>query len=493
MSSTALSLPSLSHRETFDIPYGNGQPAVLSQYDNGYTFIHVPKSGDVFNISTWVRTGSIHENDENSGISHFLEHLMFKGTERFKVGEFDRAMESMGAIINAATWKDFTFYYVTGPNLKQAVATAGQQSAQTPFERALDMHADMMTGSLLPDDEIGQAYDADNPDPAITKRERGVVIEEIGMRGDQPWTKVYNALNHMMYPEQHPYQRDVIGTRQIIGSIPREAIQTYHAQWYRPETFITIVVGDFELETLEPMVLKAFHALDNPSVKALPESAVDTTEAEKVVEKLMAQQAINQPGSSQRETIVKGDVATTFFMLGFHSPRPSDLKAAIALDVAGMVLGGGRSSRMHQQLVEKPENPAFTFVGCGQQQFKLGNVFFIQGNTILPDTDMALEMVRNLLRQVLTDQPITDDECQRTLKKLKADFAETSETASGIADAIGESLTVTGSLDYYLKYLDTLSTITTEDVNKAVQTYLNPNKAYTAVLEPNMDATSALA
>lgn len=483
----ASKLPSLSRRETFDIPYGS-QPAVLSEYSNGYTFILVPKAGDVFNISTWVRTGSIHEDDANSGISHFLEHLMFKGTDRFKVGEFDRAMESMGAVINAATWKDFTFYYVTGPNLKQAISTGGTQSPQTPFEKALDMHADMMTGSTLPDDEIGVPFDPDNLDPDVVKRERGVVIEEIGMRGDQPWTKVYNALNDLMYPDQHPYRRDVIGTRQIIGNIPRESIQTYHAQWYRPETFTTIVVGDFDLDTLEPMVLKAFHQVENPSVGEVTEAAVDTSTAEAVVNKLLAQSNI-EPGE-QRDTTVTSEVNTTFFMLGFHGPKPSDLKTSIALDIAGMVLGGGRSSRMHQLLVEQPEHPAFTFVGCGQQQFKLGNVFFVQGNTILPDTPMALEMVRNLLRQVLTDCPITDDECQRTLKQLKSDFAETSETASGIADAIGESLTVTASLDGYLHYLETLATITAEDVNQVVQTYLNPNQAYTAVLEPDTTAVA---
>src|ERR1700722_13897410 len=97
---------------TVDIPY-LAEKAIHKVYDNHYQFIYVPKRGEVFNVSTWVKTGSIHENDHNNGVSHFLEHLMFKGTERFQPGEFDKAMESMGAVINAATWKDFTFYYIT--------------------------------------------------------------------------------------------------------------------------------------------------------------------------------------------------------------------------------------------------------------------------------------------------------------------------------------------------------------------------------------------
>src|SRR5262249_25897346 len=156
--------------ELVTIPYLR-EKGIHKTYDNGYQFVHVPKKGDVFNISTWVKTGSIHEDDRNNGVSHFLEHLMFKGTERFKPGEFDKAMESMGAIINAATWKDFTFYYITGPK--------GEQNKN--FEKALDMHADMLLCSTLPDEEIGETHDPHDPNSKANKRERGVVIEEIGM------------------------------------------------------------------------------------------------------------------------------------------------------------------------------------------------------------------------------------------------------------------------------------------------------------------------
>src|SRR5262245_56936533 len=130
------------------IPYVK-EPATVFTDENGYQVILVPKAGDVFNISTWVKTGSIHEDDRVHGVSHFLEHVLFKGTERFKPGEFDRKMESMGAIINAATWKDFTFYYITGPKDKN----------NENFDLALDMHADMMIHSTIPEAEVGPPYD----------------------------------------------------------------------------------------------------------------------------------------------------------------------------------------------------------------------------------------------------------------------------------------------------------------------------------------------
>jgi zinc protease len=99
----------------FHLPFLK-EAATQVTFENGHTFVFVPRKGQVFNVSTWVKTGSMNEDSLNNGVSHFLEHLMFKGTKRCKPGEFDKAMENMGAIINAATWKDYTFYYVTGPN-----------------------------------------------------------------------------------------------------------------------------------------------------------------------------------------------------------------------------------------------------------------------------------------------------------------------------------------------------------------------------------------
>jgi len=462
--------------ETIDIPFLS---QVLSSekdararritYDNGYTLVMVPKPGDTFNVSTWVRTGSIHEDANISGISHFLEHLMFKGTKRFKMGEFDRAMESMGAIINAATWKDFTFYYVTGPR----GAVQGSEMGEN-FAKALDMHADMMLGATIPDDEVGPPYDALDPDYQGEKRERSVVIEEISMREDQPWTKVYNAVNHMMYPDGHPYQRDVIGTRDIIGRVPRDTIYEYYRKWYSPANLTTIVVGDFDLAALESEVLNAFDfkkfglAQNGASpVKALPDIRHDE-------------------GARYRE--VRADYQTTFFIMAYHCPPPSQLEETIALDIVSLVLGESRSSRLTQALLEKPEKPLFNYLSTDQTQFKLGNVFFIQGNLNTSDTQLALAQVTDQVNRLLTTEPITQAEFERALKSLRVDFAVTSETASGMAEAIGEALTVTDSLDSYIHYMSVLNGLTLDTVNAAARRYLSPDLAYTAVLLPEQEA-----
>jgi zinc protease len=425
------------------------QEVKVTTYDDGYRLILVNKPGSVFTVSTWVQTGSIHETETNSGVSHFLEHLMFKGTDRCKPGEFDRRMESMGAIINAATWKDFTFYYITGPNYADN------------FDRALDMHADMLQHSTIPDKEVGPAYNPDDPNYTGEKRERSVVIEEIGMRDDQPWTKVYNAVNEMMYVPDHPYRRDVIGTRQIIGNIDRNHILEYYHTWYTPSTMTTIVVGDFDPTVIEPKVRNAFMAL---SGKTPPQVTYPT------------QAAANGP----RYVENTGPYQTSFFMTGFHGPKPEQLKHSIALDVFSYLLGEGRSSRFNQNLIEKAEVPLFNMLNSGQSSFKLGNVFFIQGNLNTTDTKAALQLVENELTGLL--DTLTQAEVDRACKKLKSDFAETAETTSGIAETLGEAMTIIGNLTGYSDYLPILESLTLADVLAAARQYLTPDKGYTSVL-----------
>lgn len=204
--------------------------------DNGHKIVLAHKEGDLVNVSTWVKTGSINENDKINGISHFLEHLMFKGTHKHKAGEFDRILEAKGAIVNAATWKDYTFYYVTLPK---------GENFQNLYD-AIDLHADMMIDPVLPEEEIGAPFDM-NDKTVTDKRERHVVIEEIRMRKDQPWTKVYNTCNYNMYTK-HPYKRDVIGTPEIISKVTQAEIMDYYKTFYSPENMTTIVVGDYDKE-----------------------------------------------------------------------------------------------------------------------------------------------------------------------------------------------------------------------------------------------------
>jgi zinc protease len=449
----------------FHLPFLK-EAATQVTFENGHTFVFVPRKGQVFNVSTWVKTGSMNEDSLNNGVSHFLEHLMFKGTKRCKPGEFDKAMENMGAIINAATWKDYTFYYVTGPNTDYG-----------EFDTALDLHADMLLHSTLPVEEIGEPYDPAKGEEPPVKRERGVVIEEIGMCEDRPWTKVYNAVNAMMYPEGHPYRRDVIGTRTIVGTIPREQIEAYYRRWYSPENMTTIVVGDFDYATVAQKVQQAFNFSQRPDATAILTQYQEPTPAE-----TFKGQFVTATEAHRYETIVSNDVNTQFFMMAFAGPTVDNQRATVALHIASTILGESLSSRFNQNLVEKQSPAGFNMLGTGQYEFKLGNVFFIQGNFNTPDVTLALNEVTTELTAFLTEKPITQAEFDRTIKKAKVDFATGIETTSGLADLVGESLTVFGSVEAFTQYLPILEGLTLADVQQVAQQYLQPSLAFTAVL-----------
>ena len=150
--------------------------------DDGQTvIIKQVKNNPIVDIDTWVKTGSINENAQNNGVSHFLEHLFFKGTKNHPTGEFDKILESKGAETNAATSKDFTHYYITIPS--------------KDFDTAIDLHADMLLNPLIPRKEL--------------EKERKVVMEEIAKDENNPSNKVYVNFNSLMY-KNHPYKRKVI-------------------------------------------------------------------------------------------------------------------------------------------------------------------------------------------------------------------------------------------------------------------------------------------
>ena len=420
--------------------------------ENGHKIVLAHKEGELVNVSSWVKTGSINEDDTNNGISHFLEHLMFKGTERFKVGEFDRILESKGGIVNAATWKDYTFYYVTLPK--------GENDENLYL--AIDLHADMMTGAILPEVEIGAPFDLN--DATVTdKRERHVVIEEIRMRKDQNWTKVYNACNFNMYT-QHPYKRDVIGTPEIISQVTREQIMDYYKTHYTPENITTIVVGDFDKEKVLDAVIKGF---DFSDTKKAPQR----------------ENKIDSP-VSETKIVENTTVANTgYVMFGFLGPKARELKENITLDLISIILGEGTSSRLYRNLIEKQAEPVVNYVDSTHYQFKDGNNFFIQANFRPEKKDTVIEMIKAELAKLLSEK-ITADELMKAKKKTKSRFAENAETVSEIGETIGYYMTVCGDLKLVEEYLRDLENITVEDLENSVRKYLNINNAVISVLMP---------
>ena len=424
----------------------------IYERENGHKIVLAHKEGELVNVSTWVKTGSINEDDTNNGISHFLEHLMFKGTHKHKAGYFDRTLEAKGAIVNAATWKDYTFYYVTLPKGKDCC----------DLSLAIELHADMMLDPVLPEEEIGAPFDLNNP-KVTDKRERHVVIEEIRMRKDQNWTKVYNACNFNMY-KKHPYKRDVIGTPEIISQVTREQIMDYYKTFYTPENMTTIIVGDFDKEKILKKVEKEF---DFKGRKNTPKR-------------------VNEIDTPADHTIVvenKGISNTSYLMVGFLGPKANQLKANIELDIISIILGESTSSRLYQNLIEKQKEPIFNMANAEHYQFKDGNNFFVQANFKPEKRDIAIGLVKKEIENLLNNK-ITEDELEKAKKKTKSRFAYAAETVSEIGETIGYYMTVCEDLKLIENYLKAVEDITIDDLENTIRKYLSLDNAVISILEP---------
>lgn len=424
----------------------------IYERDNGHKIVLAHKEGEMVNVSSWVKTGSINEDDNNNGISHFLEHLMFKGTHAHKVGEFDRMLESKGAIVNAATWKDYTFFYVTLP----------KGIDNKDFKLAVDLHSDMMMDPVFPSEELGAPFDIN--DVTVTdKRERHVVIEEIRMRKDQPWTKVYNICNYNLYTA-HPYKRDVIGTPEIISQVTRDDIDNYYRKFYTPKNVTTIVVGDFDHEEVLNTICEKFTF----PARVQGENRVNP---------------IDNPPNQTKYIETKSNVQTGYMMFGWLGPKAAELKETICLDLISIIFGDGTSSRLQQNLIEKLPEQIFNMIGSEHYQFKDGNNFFIQANFKPEYKNKALELVKGELAGLLNNR-ITGEELSKAKKRTKSRFAFAAETVSEIGETIGYYMTVCDDLKLIEEYLADLDSITVADLEETIKKYLDINNVVISVLMP---------
>ncbi len=410
----------------------NAQDFTVQKLPNGQTVVvYEIHNNPIVTIDTWIKTGSINENDENNGISHFLEHLFFKGTKAHPTGDMDRILESKGAVVNAATSKDFTHYYITIPS--------------ADFDTALDLHSDMLLNPQIPRKELEQ--------------ERKVVIEEISKDGNSPSKQVYDNLNKLMYTT-HPYKRKVIGTEQNVGTMRREEILEYFNKFYSPSNMITLVVGDVDTAKTIEKIQNSFNQPYKKPVKM-------TFKKE-------------HPIQNQKRNIEYTDTQSGYMMIGFRGADIND-KQTFALDVLAQILGGGKSSRLYKDIKEQ-KGLAYS-ISASNGSFRDDGIIYVTANF----TPHGYEKLEKAIFENIAEiqkYGVTEEELQRAKNKIIQDTYYSRESTSNIASELGYIMALTGSSNLYDSYIDGIKKVTVCDVQSAAQKYLGINKSAISLVLP---------
>lgn len=398
----------------------------------------------IVTMDTWVTTGSVNETADNNGVSHFLEHLIFKGTDQYKTGEIDRLLESKGSKFNAATSDDYTHYYIT--------------TATPFFEEALKLHASMLNRATIPQAELD--------------RERKVVQEEINRATDNPDHKRFDALSKMLYPN-HGYGLDTLGPKENIANIPREKILAYYQYWYQPKNFNTVITGDIQPEQALALVKKYFsQSPDGQGATALTQQAA-----------AYQPPAVQRPEAGKEikvKVIEDPSVSQAYLTLGFPGPSITEREDLFALDVAMLALGSGKSSRLYQTLHE--QKPLVTSVGAGNLTQKYSGLLFVDAE-MKPENRQTVknEIVQQL--NALKEKGITAEELAKAKTQTLKEFTFHNETTDGVAGSIGYNVTI-GTLQDYTDYVANVQKVTQSDVKRALNRYLNFNNAVLVELLP---------
>ncbi len=416
---------------------GSDRPSSLAPFHRlvlpgGVTLLvrEMPHSA-VANVAIWCRTGSAHEPAAVAGISHFLEHMYFKGTERYGPGEIDRVIKGLGGHNNASTSVEYTSYFASVP--------------ADNYPLALEVLADALLHSQF--------------DPAEIERERQVILEEIGRKEDNPPGKLFVEFQAAI-GDSTPYGRPILGTPESIARIDRGTFRRYLGERYTAPNLCLVVTGRVAREDVAARATAALAA-----VPAGPPNTVTPF-------------AWNQLARSQRR--ITKDVNHAYLMLGFRTPGLADLDECYALEMAGAILGRGRSSRLVGRLRE--ELGIVTAISAWTWDLSAGGMFVVSA-ACEPDREAQVlsEIEAALVR--LGRELVSQEEIERARTVSIADFRFATETPGDVSTVLGQFHTASTAEDA-LEYVPRLSRVTPEAVLCAARRWLLLETAVASVISP---------
>ncbi|HEY60350.1 MAG TPA: insulinase family protein [Anaerolineae bacterium] len=412
---------------------------------NGLTFM-LKEIHTVPIISQWVwyRVGSRDEPPGQTGLSHWVEHMQFKGTQKFPIQELDHAISREGGIWNAMTYLDWTTYFETMPAYK--------------IDIALELEADRMVNSLFDEKEI--------------ESERNVIISEREGNENEPLFHLNTAVQKAAF-EHHPYKHEVIGVLEDIKNITRENLYDHYHSYYTPNNAIIALAGDFNRHDILKKLEDLYKEIPPGNEPARFGDAEPLPKKEKRIE-------------------VEGPGDMTYLQISYRAPKAydSDFFALTVLDslLSGPsslnMFGGGsisnKTSRLYQSLVEK--DLAVSVSGGLQATIDPFQYTFLITIHPVSFPEKNLAAFDNQINKLCVE-PVNPAEIKRSIKQAKAMFAYGSENITNQAFWLGYA-NMFADYDWYLDYIKKLESITDQDVQYVAQKYLNPERRVLGIFKP---------
>jgi zinc protease len=416
------------------------EPPASFTLDNGLKVVVIPDHRTpVVTQMIWYKVGSADETPGKSGLAHFLEHLMFKGTSKHPAGEFSQTVLRIGGNENAFTSTDYTGYF--------------QRVPREQLPRMMEFEADRMTGLILKDENV--------------LSERDVVLEEYNMRvANNPEARLTEQIMAALYLN-HPYGRPVIGWRHEIEKLDREDALAFYKRFYAPNNATLVIAGDVDARDIRPMVERAFGSV--PAQPAIPARRIRPQEPAPVAPRTvtLSDPRVEQPALRRYYLVPSATTAA-----------PGE---ATALDVLAQLMGGGNNSYLYRALVI--DRPLAVSASAGYQGTSLDPTQFMISAAPKPGVDFA--QVEQAIDQViaeLAENPVRAEDLERVKTQLIAGAIYAQDNQATLARWYGGALTTGLSIEDIRSWPDRIRAVTAEQVRAAAQKWLDKKRSVTGYL-----------
>jgi zinc protease len=419
----------MTHAQTINVP-----PTHKRVLDNGLSIlVREDASAPVVSVQAWVRAGSITEAEwMGAGLSHVLEHMLFKGTTTRGVAEIAQQIQAKGGYINAYTSFEQTVYYINLPSEN--------------WQTAVDILADCMMNATIPEDEL--------------LKEKQVILREMAMNRDDPDRRASRLLWSTAYTT-HPYRHPVIGYPDVYEQLSRDDVVAYYKRHYVPNNMLFVVVGDVKADAVEQRIrelTKDFRRGPLPPVYVPAEP----------------------PQLALRERHEEMATDLSRINLGWHIPSVTH-PDVYALDVLAIILGQGISSRLHRDLLQN--RGLVHSIGAYSYTPRYPGLFAVSATADPDKRDDAIAAIREHLRRIHSE-PVADAELQKAVKNSISDHLTRLKTMDGQASDIGQNELLLSNPDFSQEYLARLRQVTAHDIQRVANRHLTDSNLTIVTLNP---------